>query len=278
MVTLAHEALLVGFMLPPFASTRALPPSPRAWLPAASRQRPHMSPCRAACLVQLCCLRPGERFLDPCGGLGIIAIEAALCCLGLAAAVTIDVDPEATALVEHHADLAGLAGVVRAVCGDALALDGAGDDYDCVCVDLPYGSQHPRLNVAKLLKSVAGVLRPGGRALFVDSAQDGDAVRRSVASQAKVWALVVERLFDMAGIEAVAFELRRVEATYVYLVRLGVRRPRDAGAGRSRPAPFHAAGLIARGLHIRGTASSKRNAKGDDGAEQKFARALGRQE
>lgn len=209
-VTLAHEALLVGFMLPPFASKRALPPSPRAWLPAASRQRPHMSPCRAACLVRLCRPRPGERFLDPCGGLGIIAIEAALAVPGLAAAVTIDIDPEATALAADHAERAGAAGVVRAVSGDALALDGAGADYDCVCVDLPYGSRHPRLDVAKLLKSVAGVLRPGGRALLVDSARDGAAVRRSVARQAKAWAPVAERFFDMAGIEAVAFELRRV--------------------------------------------------------------------
>ena len=208
-VALAHEALLVGFMLPPFASNRALPPSPRAWLPASSQQRPHMSPCRAACLVRLCRLRPGERFLDPCGGLGIIAIEAVLAVSGLEAAVSIDIDPEATALAEHHAELTGLAGVVRAVSGDALALDGAGDDYDCVCVDLPYGSQHPRLNVAKLLKSVAGVLRPGGRALFVDSVQNGAAVRHSVAHQ-EAWALVAERYFDMAGIEAVAFELRRV--------------------------------------------------------------------
>ena len=66
---LEGRRLLVGLLLPPFKARRSsvLPLEPRHWL-CAGLGRSHMRPSRAAALVRLLPMRPGETLLDPCGG------------------------------------------------------------------------------------------------------------------------------------------------------------------------------------------------------------------
>ena len=62
-------------------------------------------------------------------------------------------------------------------CADALRLGAAGAagaavaavaaaSVDLVLADLPYGSQHARLDVGSLLRALSRVVRPGGRCLL----------------------------------------------------------------------------------------------------------------
>ena len=77
---LVQRTLLIGLLLPPFTSRKStpLPMEPRGWL-VAGVDRPHMRPSRAALLVRLLAPADGDVLLDPCGGIGLMAIEAALC-------------------------------------------------------------------------------------------------------------------------------------------------------------------------------------------------------
>lgn len=66
---LEGRRLLVGLVLPPFKARRSsvLPLEPRHWF-VAGAERSHMRPSRAAALVRLLPMCPGETILDPCGG------------------------------------------------------------------------------------------------------------------------------------------------------------------------------------------------------------------
>jgi len=75
-IVLQRRALL-GLVLPPFTSkpSDAMPSEPRRSL-VAGLDRPHMRPSRAAALVLLLAPIDGEVILDPCGGIGLLAIAA----------------------------------------------------------------------------------------------------------------------------------------------------------------------------------------------------------
>ena len=95
----------------------------RAWL-SAGLDRPHMRPSRAAALARLAAPSPGELVLDPCGGIGMLAIEAAA--LQDVRAISLDLDQPATDAAAANAAAAArggaLRGTVEARSADALHL------------------------------------------------------------------------------------------------------------------------------------------------------------
>ena len=211
-----HRTLLVGVALPPFAPRAAhvLPLEPRAAL-VAGRERPHTRPARAAALLRLAAVRDGEVLLDPCGGIGVIALEAA----GYAAvhALTIDVDGDASACAAANARRAAAAGLLRGavsvVHGDAAAGGVAPASVDVAVADLPFGLAHARLDVAQLLVTLARLLRPGGRALLLGGGgPSGSAAAARKAARKRqpgVWAERACVECRCGGIDAVAVVLER---------------------------------------------------------------------
>ena len=99
--TLVHRQLSVGLLLPPFRPRAAdvLPIEPRPF-PLCGTERPHTRPSRAAALVRLAAVRDGEAFLDPCGGIGILSLEAATC--AAVDAISVDLDGEACHAAETN--------------------------------------------------------------------------------------------------------------------------------------------------------------------------------
>jgi predicted methyltransferase len=127
-----------------------------------------MNPSRAAALVRLAAAADGETVLDPCGGIGLLAIEAAA--FAAVAAISLDIDPAACDAASANVTAASagiLRGQVEVRCGDALASGLPGNSVDLAVADLPFGVLHPRLDVGALLRELWRVLRPGGRALLV---------------------------------------------------------------------------------------------------------------
>ena len=82
--------------------------------------------------------------LDPCGGIGLLAIEAAAC--AAVTAISLDIDPAACDAARTNAAAAATAGVllgtVEVRCGDALASGLPGASVDLVVADLPFGVMH----------------------------------------------------------------------------------------------------------------------------------------
>ena len=230
LTVLLQASLLVGFLLPPFLPRRSavLPRCPRAYLTNPTG-RGYFSPSRAACLVRMLNLRPGEVLLDPCGGVGVLPIEAALAQPGLRSAISLDNDPIATRIArEHAAAAAAAAGTyacapVEVLCGDALAMtEIAAGSVDVALSDLPFGNRHAKLDVGALLAELWRVLSPGsdqqerqqqgsrgrgsGRALLVVKAKDRAKLERAARShsQKKPWRCEGATEFASGGIDVVA--------------------------------------------------------------------------
>lgn len=94
------------------------------------------------------------------------AIEAASC--ARLAALCFDLDAEACAAAAANSAAAAppaAPGRVSAVQCDGLRLPLRPGLVDGVVADLPFGMRHARLDVAALLRELARVLRPGGRAV-----------------------------------------------------------------------------------------------------------------
>jgi len=182
-----QRRLLLGILLPPFTSRRSsvLPEEPTSWLQY-GLARPHMRPSRAAALVRLLCLRAGEAVLDPCGGIGVIAIEAAA--HAAVCALSLDTDREACAAARNNAVSAAprLIGRVHVLCSDALSLPLRANSLDACLADLPFGMRHARLDVGGLLRELARCMRAGGRVLLVGSAGPNGTAFASVKA-AKRW-------------------------------------------------------------------------------------------
>jgi cytochrome-b5 reductase len=148
-----NNTLLIGLLLPPFRSrgSSKLPNEPLSHSLAGS-DRPHMRPSRAASLVRLAKLQPNEVFLDPCGGIGVLPIEAARFAPGCQA-LSLDIDPAACRAANANALAAsGLVGSVCTLCSDALRPGLRARSVDVVVVDLPFGLQHKRMDVRALLQ------------------------------------------------------------------------------------------------------------------------------
>ena len=70
-----------------------------------------MRPSRAAALVRLAAPLPGEIVLDPCGGIGLLAIEAAA--MQEVRAISLDLDAPATEAALANAEAAARSGALR---------------------------------------------------------------------------------------------------------------------------------------------------------------------
>lgn len=234
--------LLVGLLMPPYAprSSLVMPPEPRPWLTAGylagEGHRPHMRPSRAAALVRLLFSpRPapcaplaahGSVLLDPCGGIGILALEAAR--FAPLVAITLDVDPIATAAAAQNATSAAeaaarapdvLRGKVLAVAGDAASINGSSSglragSIDAAVADLPFGMLYARMDVGRLVTELARLIRIGGRALLVGSAGPSGTARACVKSAKRYtpgcWRVEAEVASAAGGVALTAVLLERV--------------------------------------------------------------------
>ena len=218
---LTDRRAIVGLLLPPLVSRKstALPAEHRSWF-VAGIDRPHMRPSRAALLVRLINPKPGDVVLDPTGGVGLIAIEAA--CYADVTAYTLDLDEAACDAARANASAAkadgSLVGTVEVVCADASKMDDrdgflTNGSIDVVVADLPFGMLHQqRLDVGALLTSLARLLKVGGRCVLVGNGGNGG-VAHSVKKASKKyprndsWRLDSETPFAYGGLTCVAVAL-----------------------------------------------------------------------
>lgn len=191
--------LTLGLLLPPYEARKGdtLPLEVRPWL-LASRDRPHTRPSRAACLARLLAPKEGEvAMVEPCGGIGVLAIEAASAFA--LHVVTVDCDAAASAAAKANAASAARAGALRgavsAVLGDGYALPMAAGSFDLAIADIPFGLRHKRLDVGRLLRELGRLLRVDGRALILGSAGPGG----TAAACAKVVRKQLTSVWRLAG-------------------------------------------------------------------------------
>lgn len=152
-VLLVHRRATFGLLLPPFEprSSDVLPLEPRTWL-RCGRERPHTRPSRAALLVRLAGLRDGERLLDPCGGIGVLSIEAAI--LAGVHAISLDTDAAACRAAAANASAATwiLRGRVSVMHGDCTRTPLPPASIDVAIADLPFGMRHAKLDCGALIR------------------------------------------------------------------------------------------------------------------------------
>lgn len=107
---------------------------------------------------------PGARCLDLFAGSGALGFEAAS--RGARRVVMVERDPRVARHLQEQARMLG-AGEVTVVCADAMAwLPRAGETFQVVFVDPPYGTQDLPALLARVLD--AGVLDAGAR-VYVES-------------------------------------------------------------------------------------------------------------
>jgi cytochrome-b5 reductase len=247
-VVIVQRRLLIGILLPPFRAraSSVLPPEPRPWCVAGYdggstgcggdggndySHRPHMRPSRAAALLRLlfapqtppCSpLRPnGAVLLDPCGGIGILALEAAR--FARLESISMDLDPSAASAARQNAAAASAAGVLlgslSVVTADAASAKGCSalraGAVDAVVADLPYGVLHARMDVGRLLVELARVVRVGGRALLVGSAGSSGTARSCTKAAKRFtpgrWRVVTETACAAGGVACIAVLFERKE-------------------------------------------------------------------
>jgi len=211
----AQQRMTVGIVLPPFLArpSSVLPEEPRAWL-LHGAERAHMRPSRAACLVRMLCPCDGDVLLDPCGGLGVIAIEAA----SLAALLAISMDTDATANAAAAASAVAarsqLRGCVHVVNANALTRSIRASSVDACIADLPFGFRHARLDVGALFRALARVVRAGGRVLLIGGAGPGGTaaacLKAAPRSPPGAWNCKEQRHCASGGIACVALLFVRV--------------------------------------------------------------------
>jgi len=158
-----------GLLLPPpfgnLRRTDAMPKEVRPWVePGCTRA--HMRPSRAHLLLMALGIDDfaGGVLLDPCGGIGTLAIEAAS--MVDLKALSLDNDPDvqepARAAVAAAAGAGLLQGEVEVLLGSAYETGLEAGSVDAVLCDLPWGLKHKKLDVGRLLREMARVVRVGG--------------------------------------------------------------------------------------------------------------------
>lgn len=161
---LDHDEALVGLRL------ARQPLRLRPWL--TTHRLAGLRPPVAAAMVRLAGVGPGERVLDSCCGTGTIAIEAAL---AGGSVVASDIDPDAIAVVQERAALAGVS--VAARIGDARHVPQPNASVDAVVTNPRWGRQAEVEDDAAafagaLTAEIARLLRPGGRAVLLTTAPE----------------------------------------------------------------------------------------------------------
>ncbi|CAE8650796.1 unnamed protein product, partial [Polarella glacialis] len=169
----------------------------RPYLPHDVRNLPRLRPSTALLLTLMGKPCAGEVLLDPFGGVGTIAVEAACHFKGLSC-ITSDKDPSAFHTASAHWELARKSGVLQPGCSvesrhwDARRLKLPGSSVDLVVSDLPFlnrcafdfkngqeqSSTSARVGLAGVLRELSRVLRgqrrgedggPGRAVLLVQS-------------------------------------------------------------------------------------------------------------
>jgi predicted RNA methylase len=231
---IVQARILLGVVLPPSFSkpSEAMPQEPSRSL-VAGLDRPHMRPSRAAALARLLAPSAGDVVLDPCGGIGTLAIAAAS--LAPVAALSVDLDPMACAAAAANARAARQAGELRGIvsvcCADASSSAWLRpSSVDGVLADLPYGHMHSRLDVGVLLRQLARLLRPGGRAVLLGGAgPSGTAaacLKSALCWPPGVWGVERQLPCQAGGIECIAVVLVRLHTA----AHTGRTRPRNRGS------------------------------------------------
>ena len=161
---------------------------------------------------------PGDVVLDPCGGLGLLSIEAA--CLARVHAISLDTDAAASTAARANATEARVNGwlcegaVVSVLHADATCSGLRAASVDAAIADLPYGMLHARMDVGALLRELAHVLRHGGSALLVGSAGSTGTAMACVRSARRFppggWVLSEQRACTVGGVACIAVRLNRV--------------------------------------------------------------------
>ena len=137
---------------------------------------PRLRPSTALLLLLLAKVRPGEVLLDPFGGSGTVAIEAAVHLSNVTAITADNHRPTASAAIRNLklARKCGLAtgAELRAQDWDATDLRSRlnASSVDCVVADLPFGHRcrwDVALELPLFLDELSHVLRPGGRAVLL---------------------------------------------------------------------------------------------------------------
>eukprot|EP00611_Tribonema_gayanum_P014203 TRINITY_DN25507_c0_g1_i1.p1 TRINITY_DN25507_c0_g1~~TRINITY_DN25507_c0_g1_i1.p1 ORF type:complete len:433 (-),score=138.42 TRINITY_DN25507_c0_g1_i1:127-1377(-) len=155
-------------------SGNRLPHEPRAYLQRGGRIA-MLRPSTAHALLRAARVAAGATLLDPMGGIGTIAVEAALAVAG-ARCISSDTSAEATACArENAAACAGACvGSVEVHQWDAAALQLPDASVTHVVTDMPFGRQYgsARANkqqVPRLLSEWRRVLKVGGRAVLLST-------------------------------------------------------------------------------------------------------------
>jgi len=126
-------------------------------------------------MLRLAGMRTGFKVLDPMGGVGTIAIEAAVHWPGVEAR-TSDISMDATKGAELNAEqarpLLAEGSSLLVAQEDARRLSLPGGSVDAVVTDVPFGNRNRSLRVfadllPKMSSEIARVLRPRGRAVLL---------------------------------------------------------------------------------------------------------------
>ena len=181
---------------------------------------------------------PGDVVLDPCGGLGLLSIEAA--CLARVHAISLDTDAAASNAARANAAEARVRGwlcegaVVSVLHADATCSGLRAASVDAAVADLPYGMLHARMDVGALLRELARVLRHGGCALLVGSAGSTGTAMACVRSARRFppggWVLSEQRECAVGGVACIAVRLTRVRAPARALARTFAPNPSTAAS------------------------------------------------
>ena len=103
---------------------------------------------------------------------------------------------------------------VEALVGDGLATPFGDATFDVAVADLPFGLRHAKLDVAKLMRELRRLLKPGGgRALLFGSANGGGSAEAVLKvarkQQATSWRVVERTPCSAAGVACEAVLLER---------------------------------------------------------------------
>ncbi|WP_446664340.1 TRM11 family SAM-dependent methyltransferase [Flexivirga sp. B27] len=163
----------------------------------------------AAGLLRLAKLRPGDRLLDPCAGVGTVPIVDAL--LRGGPSYSIDQDPESTRMAAENIANAGVQQAVSVLEGDAADLPIDDGSIDRVVSDLPFGKRIGSNELNKtlypaILREVERVLTADGRCVLLS-----DDKRVFVESVAHARGLKIsgERVIRYNGVTPTAYIVRR---------------------------------------------------------------------
>ncbi|CAE8627196.1 unnamed protein product [Polarella glacialis] len=136
--------------------------------------RMRLRPSTCHLLLRLAGIKAGDKVLDPMGGVGTIAIEAAVHWPGVSAR-TSDISMDATKAAELNAAAArpclASGSSLSVAQEDARCLQLEAGSMDAVVTDVPFGNRNRLVWVNGLLPAftaeLARVLRPGGRAVML---------------------------------------------------------------------------------------------------------------